>query len=67
MDAGPTIETPEGEAPLTWQEIRAWSEQTGIPLTLSESRAMMTLSREWLNWRHLGRDMMQEAPWSADG
>ena len=63
MDVGPCLRTSQGEEPLNWRELRAWSEQTRIELTLAESRAMIRLSGEYLYWRQVGEDMMQEAPW----
>lgn len=49
FDAGPIVNSSGSSAPLSWQDLSAWSSGTGIELQPWEARTLRTLSRAYLH------------------
>jgi len=47
-EAGASLSTGMGSVPLTWQELKAWQEQTGIELQPWELRIIRKASQEYV-------------------
>lgn len=52
FEIGPASATGMGDAPLSWQEMEAWQELTGIELDAWEARTLRRLSRAFIDQRH---------------
>lgn len=64
-EAGPTSPGPMGEAPLSFQEIQAWQQQTGTELAPWAVRLLRRLSREYLEAAHAARSADCPAPYTS--
>lgn len=53
-------------AVISWQEIRAWSEISGIKPTRQESIFIVQLSSAWLNERHRGHGKHELPCWAGE-
>lgn len=65
FDAGPSMPSGLGEAPLTHGEIRAWQDNTGIRLSPSEARAVRRASIEYVAFRSRASNPSMPAPWDG--
>lgn len=65
FDAGPTMPTGLGEAPLSHGELRAYQENMGIRLNPFEIRAIRAASASFLVERSLAEDPARPAPWDG--
>lgn len=55
-----------GPAPLTYQEIQAWAQMTGIAPTWQESRFLKMLSHDYCAQYHKSDDRDAPPPYSSD-
>lgn len=55
-----------GGREITFPDIRAWSELTGIELLPHEATSIAELSRIWLNENMRGRDATAFPPWMPE-
>ena len=51
---------------LTWQEVKAWSDITGIQPTRNEAFALVQLSNAWLNERARGQQKHALPCWAGE-
>lgn len=63
MEAGPSLATGMGPAPLTWSEIEVWQRLTGTPLQPWEARMLRDLSRAWVLESRQAEKPDAPAPW----
>jgi hypothetical protein len=63
FEVGPTVPAGMGPAPLTHSEIRAWQENSRMPLTSWEARMLRVLSREYLSESLAADDPKRPPPW----
>ena len=49
MEIGPTEDTGQGPAQLSWRELRHWQDQMGVELLPWELRMLRRLSLDWKN------------------
>ncbi len=66
FDAGPTVRTPKGEAPLGWRDLHAYDQMTRADLDPWEARALRDLSAAYLAERNNGRDLLSIPPVRRD-
>jgi len=52
-----------GESAITHSEMRAWMDNTGVVLSVWESRSIKNLSAAYLSSCHESRDPDSETPW----
>jgi hypothetical protein len=48
MDAGPVVSGAQGTAPLSWADLQAWQEGSGVSLPPWQLRLIRRLSSEYL-------------------
>jgi len=65
FEVGPTMAGAMGAGPLTFGEIRAWSELTGVPINPVEARFLRSLSIVYLNESHRAEKLGCEPPWKT--
>ena len=51
---------------ITWQEIKAWSDITGIKPTKDEAFAIVQLSSAWLSERNRGHGKHEVPDWAGN-
>jgi hypothetical protein len=51
---------------ITWAEIKAWSDITGIEPTKNEAFALVQLSNAWLNERNRGQGKHETPDWAGE-
>jgi len=66
VEIGEALVTDKGLAPLTWQELDAWSRMTGIILSPGEARALIDLSRQYVHQFAVSVDPNCTAPYVDD-
>ncbi|WP_419827657.1 phage tail assembly chaperone [Sphingomonas sp.] len=54
-----------GVVPLSWREITAWQENTGVRLEAWEARLIRRLSADYVNESRLAEDESRPSPWRA--
>jgi len=64
-EIGPTLLAGMGTGPITFGEIRAWTELTGVELDPWEVRFLRRLSHEYLSESHNATKRGAPAPWRA--
>lgn len=64
QDVGPTGVGAMGETVLSYGEIHAWCDLTGVELEPWEARLLRHLSGEYLGERAAAADPMRLAPWA---
>ena len=62
-EIGPTGYGAAGPIPLTDADLLAWQQNHGIRLQPWEVRAVIRLSKQWIDWAHRGRDPACASPW----
>jgi hypothetical protein len=62
MDVGPVCAAGMGAAPISFSEMRAWQEISGIPLTPWEGRVLRELSQAYLAERNAAGDEPNRPP-----
>lgn len=55
LEIGPTVSGAMGEGPISWQDMAAWQQLTGIELLPFEARTVRHLSHTFLAQRHDAR------------
>ncbi len=63
LEIGPVMSGTMGSGPLTFGEVDAWCNRTGVNLTPWESRFLCRLSREYLYEQHCAEKHNAQAPW----
>lgn len=66
FDAGPAVQTPMGDAPLGWSDIRAYAKLTWTDLEPWEARALHDLSATYLVERQRGEKPLSIPPSRRD-
>lgn len=56
FQAGPTVATPAGEAPLSWLDLWAFAQATGAVSESWEIQALRDMSRSYLHERLIGTE-----------
>lgn len=51
FDCGMSQQTGMGELPISWQEIKSYSDASGINLTSWEARMVRLMSKEYLSFK----------------
>lgn len=67
FDIGPVGHGAMAAVPLSWPEIRAWEQATGIELATWEARAIRQLSGDYLSMSQLAEAPDCPAPWVDPG
>lgn len=66
FDAGPFEQGGMGPAPLSWKEINAWCDRTGIDLQPWESRMLRVLSSAYTGEMNAAEDQKRVSPCGAE-
>lgn len=53
-----------GMAPLTWLDVKAYSDITGSNLTAWEADNVITMSRQYCVWHRKGEEQGCPSPWT---
>jgi len=62
-EVGPTQQGMNGPEPLSWQEISAWREATGVEATAEELVMLRNLSRQYASQYHRSDNPEEPAPY----
>jgi len=65
MEIGPVTAGGMGSAAVSWPEIAAWQDLTGIDLTAWEARTIRRLSRDFHDQMHRSKQPTCRAPFVA--
>lgn len=65
-EVGPTLAGGMGPAPLTFEELEAWMNVTGVDLDSWEVRFIHELSKEYLSEYYKAGKRDREAPWTRE-
>lgn len=66
FDAGPVMSGGFGAVGLTWLELSAWQQQTGIVLTSIERQLIHYLSQVYASAQHTMSEHDAVSPWPSD-
>ncbi|WP_404711483.1 hypothetical protein [Sphingomonas sp. MMS24-J13] len=66
MEIGPTQPAGMGVAPLSWSEINAWCDRTGIEIAPWEARLIRRLSVEYIAFGRKAEAENCPPPWKAE-
>lgn len=55
-----------GTSPISWREVVAWQEATGIRISAGEARLIRKLSTEYLHQSRRSEDETCPPPWRAE-
>lgn len=66
LEVGPATGTGMGAVPVSYQELQAWQEQTGLALWPWEVQTLRRLSREYVSETHAAASPAAKAPWVPD-
>jgi hypothetical protein len=67
FEVGPVISQGPGQIrPISWTDIKAWSDLSGITPDPNESRAMLDLSRAYLSQHYDSMAPACSPPWLGD-
>jgi hypothetical protein len=66
FEIGPTVPAGMGAGPISFEEIRAWQELTGISLNPWEARTLRRLSNDYLSESYNATKPDRPAPWKPE-
>ena len=62
FEVGPTLQSPEGEQPITWTEIYSWKTVTQSPLEADDLSDLIEMSRAYMDGRSQGKNPLYVPP-----
>lgn len=67
LECGPVVQGGMGPAPLSYLEIKAWMQSTGLQLSAWEVVLLRKCSLEWMSAQYEAKDPTAVPPWSFGG
>jgi hypothetical protein len=64
LEIGPVVATTMGSAAISWRDLVAWQQCTGVPLSPWRARMLVELSREYLSFSSAAEKADCPAPWA---
>jgi hypothetical protein len=65
FEVGPIAHGPSGPVPVSWPDLQAWQQATGIELQTWEARALRRLSYDYLDATLAAKSPTSPAPYAA--